>query len=126
MEVRVLQHTSRWLFRVRDDLTFLRHILLYSSFGQAPNQIQAVCDTEFCVTSSTLRRLPPNVDNFVYLCAGVNSFVTRAIKKMMTSTKEQGKDTTLFVVGEKGRSQLSRIHADVSFCIVLYKSIALR
>ncbi|CAM9576939.1 unnamed protein product [Scytosiphon promiscuus] len=46
------------------------------------------------------------------LCGGVNSFVTRAIKKMMISTKEQGKDTTLFVVGEKGRSQLSRIHAD--------------
>ena len=45
---------------------------------------------------------------------GVNSFVTRAIKKMMISTKEQGKNTTLFVVGEKGRSQLSRIHADVS------------
>ena len=44
----------------------------------------------------------------------MNSFVTRAIKKMMISTKEQGKDTTLFVVGEKGRSQLSRIHADVS------------
>lgn len=47
---------------------------------------------------------------------GVNSFVTRAIKKMMISTKEQGKNTTLFVVGEKGRSQLSRIHADVSTC----------
>lgn len=45
---------------------------------------------------------------------GVNSFVTRAIKKMMISTKQQGKNTTLFVVGEKGRSQLSRIHADVS------------
>lgn len=53
--------------------------------------------------------------NVALLCdEGVNSFVTRAIKKMMISTKEQGKNTTLFVVGEKGRSQLARIHADVS------------
>ncbi len=60
-----------------------------------------------------------NPDVCILFCAadnssGVNSFVTRAIKKMMISTKEQGKDTTIFVVGEKGRSQLSRVHADVS------------
>lgn len=45
---------------------------------------------------------------------GVNSFVTRAIKKMVTSTKEQGNEVELFIVGEKGRSQLARIYADVS------------
>lgn len=45
---------------------------------------------------------------------GVNSFVSRSIKKMMTSTKEQGKDVQIFVVGEKGRSQLARIYANVS------------
>lgn len=45
---------------------------------------------------------------------GVNSFVSRSIKKMMTSTKEQGKDVQIFIVGEKGRSQLARVYADVS------------
>lgn len=45
---------------------------------------------------------------------GVNSFVTRAIKKMVTSTKQEGNEVKLFIVGEKGRSQLARIYADVS------------
>lgn len=46
--------------------------------------------------------------------SGVNSFVTRSIKKMMTSTEKEGKEVELFIVGEKGRSQLARIYADVS------------
>lgn len=44
----------------------------------------------------------------------MNSFVTRAIKKIMLSTSEQGKDVSILVVGEKGRSQLARVHGDVS------------
>lgn len=44
---------------------------------------------------------------------GVNSYVTRAIRKMMTSTKKEGKDVQIFVVGEKGRSQLHRVFANV-------------
>ena len=50
----------------------------------------------------------------LFLSSGVNSFVTRSIKKMMTSTQEEGKEVELFIVGEKGRSQLARIYADVS------------
>lgn len=57
-------------------------------------------------------------DTDTYCCllsaAGVNSFVTRAIRKMMISSAAEGKNVKLFVVGEKGRSQLHRIHADVS------------
>lgn len=33
---------------------------------------------------------------------------------MLTSTKEEGKDVQIFIVGEKCRSQLSRLYADVS------------
>ena len=51
---------------------------------------------------------------FLSFTPGVNSFVTRSIKKMVTSTKGEGKDVELFIVGEKGRSQLARIYADVS------------
>ncbi|CAM9630201.1 unnamed protein product [Laminaria digitata] len=46
------------------------------------------------------------------LCGGVNSFVTRSIKKMVTSTNKEGNDVKLFIVGEKGRSQLARLYAD--------------
>ncbi|CAM9514454.1 unnamed protein product [Sphacelaria rigidula] len=46
------------------------------------------------------------------LCGGVNSFVTRAIRKMLVTTKEEGKDVQIFIVGEKGRSQLSRVCPD--------------
>lgn len=75
-----------------------------------------------CLTWSSVSQLLSCIDPwpistlllYVGFSAGVNSFVTRAIKKMMISTKEQGKDTTLFVVGEKGRSQLARVHANVS------------
>ncbi|CAM9360984.1 unnamed protein product [Discosporangium mesarthrocarpum] len=43
------------------------------------------------------------------LCGGVNSFVTRGMKKIMASLEAEGKEATLLVVGEKGRSQLARL-----------------
>lgn len=39
--------------------------------------------------------------------------MTRAIRKMLVTTKEEGKDVQIFIVGEKGRSQLSRVCPDV-------------
>lgn len=51
--------------------------------------------------------------------SGVNSFVTRAVRKMMDSSQKQGKDVKLFVIGEKGRSQLHRQYAEVKFPISL-------
>lgn len=32
---------------------------------------------------------------------------------MIASTEEQGKEVQVFVVGEKGRSQLARLYAEV-------------
>lgn len=77
-----------------------------SSFGSA-------CDGKLCVR----RDITPTPKFFLFFFSfspGVNSFVTRAIKKMVTSTKKQGNEIELFIVGEKGRSQLARIYADVS------------
>ncbi|CAN0269878.1 unnamed protein product [Ascophyllum nodosum] len=52
------------------------------------------------------------------LCGGVNSFVTRSIKKIASTASEDGKDLDIFIVGEKGRSQLGRLfpHKITSAC----------
>lgn len=46
------------------------------------------------------------------LCGGVNSFVTKAIRNIRADLEKEGKDFNLFVLGEKGRSQLRRANAD--------------
>mmetsp|Transcript_11621 Transcript_11621/g.17342 ORF Transcript_11621/g.17342 Transcript_11621/m.17342 type:complete len:305 (-) Transcript_11621:181-1095(-) len=42
------------------------------------------------------------------LCGGINSTITRGLKKLEIKMKAQGKDLTLLILGEKGRAQLSR------------------
>lgn len=46
------------------------------------------------------------------LCGGVNSFVTRAVKNMITALESQGKSADIVVIGDKGRAQLNRTHAE--------------
>ncbi len=43
------------------------------------------------------------------LCGGVNSGISRGIRKLQTKLLEQGKYIQLMVVGERGRSQMHRI-----------------
>lgn len=67
----------------------------------------------------------PHVQNIVPWganVAGVNSFVTRAIKKIVGTATENGKEVGIFVVGEKGRSQLSRAFPNVSVAQCLTSS----
>jgi F-type H+-transporting ATPase subunit gamma len=42
------------------------------------------------------------------LCGGVNSYITRGMKKIEAKLKAEGKDLTIVVLGEKGRGQLRR------------------
>eukprot|EP00953_Heterococcus_sp_UTEX-ZZ885_P011362 6577-Heterococcus_DN1.PRE.4 len=42
------------------------------------------------------------------LCGGVNSTITRGMKKLGAAMQKQDKDFSLMIIGEKGRSQLSR------------------
>jgi F-type H+-transporting ATPase subunit gamma len=42
------------------------------------------------------------------LCGGINSFVSRATKAAVSKLAAQGKECDIVVVGDKGRSQLSR------------------
>ncbi len=43
------------------------------------------------------------------LCGGVNSGISRGIRKLQIKLEAQGKDIQLMVVGERGRSQMHRI-----------------
>uniref|UniRef100_A0A6U5IY95 ATP synthase subunit gamma, mitochondrial n=3 Tax=Corethron hystrix TaxID=216773 RepID=A0A6U5IY95_9STRA len=42
------------------------------------------------------------------LCGGVNSFISRVTKAMITKAHADGKEADIVVIGDKGRSQLSR------------------
>eukprot|EP00591_Stephanopyxis_turris_P000653 CAMPEP_0195511122 /NCGR_PEP_ID=MMETSP0794_2-20130614/3561_1 /TAXON_ID=515487 /ORGANISM="Stephanopyxis turris, Strain CCMP 815" /LENGTH=314 /DNA_ID=CAMNT_0040638669 /DNA_START=50 /DNA_END=994 /DNA_ORIENTATION=+ len=42
------------------------------------------------------------------LCGGVNSFITRGIKRMTDILKDNGKEYGIVVIGDKGRAQLRR------------------
>jgi F-type H+-transporting ATPase subunit gamma len=42
------------------------------------------------------------------LCGGVNSFITRGVKKCVKILKDEGKDCDVVVFGDKGRAQLRR------------------
>lgn len=46
------------------------------------------------------------------LCGGVNSFITRSVKGMVKSLQESGKTADIVIIGDKGRAQLRRTHAD--------------
>lgn len=46
------------------------------------------------------------------LCGGVNSFITRGVKRMITILEKEGKTADVAVVGDKGRAQLRRTHGD--------------
>lgn len=47
------------------------------------------------------------------LCGGVNSFITRNVKKCVASMEKQGKEIDIVIVGDKGRGQLRRIHGEL-------------
>jgi F-type H+-transporting ATPase subunit gamma len=42
------------------------------------------------------------------LCGGVNSFISRAVRECVAKVAAQGKECDIVVVGDKGRSQMSR------------------
>lgn len=47
------------------------------------------------------------------LCGGINSFISRGTRDMITKLKDQGKEADVVVIGEKGRSQMRRSVGDV-------------
>ena len=52
-------------------------------------------------------------------CGGVNSVHTKALKLIMSKCSAEGKEPSIMVVGNKGRSQLKRLYDDKipSYCI---------
>lgn len=47
------------------------------------------------------------------LCGGVNTFISRGVKDCVKKLSAQGKTCDIVVIGDKGRSQLRRIHGDL-------------
>jgi F-type H+-transporting ATPase subunit gamma len=43
------------------------------------------------------------------LCGGINSFIFRGVKKCVSHLKEQGKESDIVIIGEKGRNQMRRV-----------------
>jgi F-type H+-transporting ATPase subunit gamma len=46
------------------------------------------------------------------LCGGINSFISRAVKDCVAKLDAQGKECDIVIVGDKGRSQLTRAIPD--------------
>mmetsp|Transcript_26108 Transcript_26108/g.49670 ORF Transcript_26108/g.49670 Transcript_26108/m.49670 type:complete len:309 (-) Transcript_26108:112-1038(-) len=46
------------------------------------------------------------------LCGGINTFITRHTKTCIASLEAQGKSADVAIIGDKGRGQLRRLHAD--------------
>jgi len=46
------------------------------------------------------------------LCGGINSFITRGTKTCIAALHAQGKEADVAIIGDKGRGQLARSHAD--------------
>jgi len=46
------------------------------------------------------------------LCGGINSFITRGVKDCIKSLEAQGKSADVAIIGDKGRGQLRRQHAE--------------
>lgn len=46
------------------------------------------------------------------LCGGINSFITRGVRRMSAAMQDQGKEMDIVIVGEKGRSQLRRLYGE--------------
>jgi len=42
------------------------------------------------------------------LCGGINSFISRAVKDCVIKLEKEGKECSICVIGDKGRSQLNR------------------
>eukprot|EP00560_Eucampia_antarctica_P005409 CAMPEP_0197836544 /NCGR_PEP_ID=MMETSP1437-20131217/29351_1 /TAXON_ID=49252 ORGANISM="Eucampia antarctica, Strain CCMP1452" /NCGR_SAMPLE_ID=MMETSP1437 /ASSEMBLY_ACC=CAM_ASM_001096 /LENGTH=308 /DNA_ID=CAMNT_0043442813 /DNA_START=41 /DNA_END=967 /DNA_ORIENTATION=+ len=47
------------------------------------------------------------------LCGGINTFITRSTKEIISSLKADGKECDVVIIGDKGRGQLNRTHPEV-------------
>jgi len=77
----------------------------------------AICGEPKMVEDATFEEVPQKtlivpICTDKGLCGGVNSYITRGVKGLVSSLTEQGKDCDIAIIGDKGRSQLSRVHGD--------------
>lgn len=77
----------------------------------------AVCSEPKEMENATYNELPQKTLLVLFtskkgLCGGINSFITRGTKTCIKNLKAQGKTCDIVVIGDKGRGQLRRTHAN--------------
>mmetsp|Transcript_32008 Transcript_32008/g.42683 ORF Transcript_32008/g.42683 Transcript_32008/m.42683 type:complete len:309 (-) Transcript_32008:185-1111(-) len=78
----------------------------------------SLCGEPSLIEDATFEELPQKtlivpVTTDKGLCGGVNSFITRGVKDCVSKLKAQGKECDIVIIGDKGRGQLRRLHADL-------------
>jgi F-type H+-transporting ATPase subunit gamma len=81
----------------------------------------ALCGEPKLMEDSTFEDIPSNsliipITSDKGLCGGVNSFITRGTRSMISKLKADSKSQTLIVLGEKGRSQMRRQFGEELYC----------
>ncbi|KAL3940325.1 MAG: hypothetical protein SGBAC_005122 [Bacillariaceae sp.] len=77
----------------------------------------SLCSEPLPIEDATFDELPDKVLIVPFtsdkgLCGGVNSFITRGVKVMISTLEAEGKSADVVVVGDKGRGQLNRTHGE--------------
>lgn len=96
--------------KMKGDQNRLAAALPFNSMNKSLNEEPQITD-EIDVSSWPAKNLIITTSSDKGLCGGVNSYTTRALKKIEGLLAEDGKDFKLIVSGEKGRAQLRRTFA---------------
>jgi len=77
-----------------------------------------LCEEDKLMEEATYEELPSKTLIVPFtsdkgLCGGVNSFISRGVKDAIKKLQNQGKSCDIVIIGDKGRSQLSRQHGDI-------------
>lgn len=88
----------------------------------------AICGAPKMVEDATFEEVPQKtlivaIGTDKGLCGGINSYITRGVRGLITNLDAQGKECDIAVVGDKGRAQLSRLAPD-KICRSLTEVIA--
>jgi len=78
---------------------------------------ESICGSPKLMEDATYEELPQRtlvvpVSSDKGLCGGINSFITRGVKDLVSKLTAQGKECDVVVIGDKGRGQLRRFMGD--------------
>lgn len=97
--------------KMQADLKRLAQVGPFNSFAKTLSG-EPVAIGDFDSSAWPAKNLVVAVTTDKGLCGGVNSYITRGMKKVRAQLETEGKDVNIVVWGEKGRSQLRRAFSD--------------